>query len=965
VDDFSSSPKLFRFGVFEADVENATLTRKGIRIRLQDQPFRILTTLLEHAGQIVTRDDLRQRLWPTGTYVDFEGSLNAALKRLRASLDDDADNPRFVETVPKRGYRFIAPVVAVAKEAAESSTNVVQPNAIRRAAAAAAPEVIVAPSNAGGAAVRSRTPFRVAAIGAFVVAASIAGIIATRKLEIRRFEPATHAAIVPVTQRQSVAVLGFHNASGRNDDSWLSTALTEMLRTELGAGDKLRVVSGEDVTQFRLASPWSETDSLSQATASRIGKALEGDMLVIGSYTTIGESQTENIRIDYRLQNAQSGEILYEGEETGAEKQFFGLVAKVGVALRERLGLPVVTESEEVGVLSSLPSDQDADRLYSLGLEKLNTEDVATAKDLFVQAEQIAPDFPLLHLALSRAWGALGYDQKSSAEAKKAFDLSGSLSETDKLVVQAAYYGSLKNPEKVATVYRTLFSLYPDNVEYGISLAGTLHAVGRREEALAIIKQLRQLPPPASDDPRIDFAQAKIISDTNIPEAYPLVDSAVSKAAAQGQKLLYARFRLQQCIARVYGPHPQGAEAYCQEAYDIFIAAGNTLLAADALRTMGDRRGAEGNPSGAREFYNRALALLGKLGEHEKTGVVLNNMALSYENQGQIDQAEKLLKQAVQTWTECGDTHNAAVALGNLADISMARGQLHVAEQQYENARKQIEVANEGEAAYELYSIAAIRLYEGDVAGAQSYADQGLAVARNRVSMSDIAGATAVVGDIRMAKGDLPGARQAYQQALALCQQMADQGSAAENQAALANVSIEEGNLPDAEAALRKSLTEFQAEKATMNEISAEADLSRALLMERKLDEAAKFASDAVESSRTSRDPNLRLPAAIADARVKTARSASTDGPKPDFSGPRAELQGVISTAHQLGYFELECEARLGLAEIELRTAPAEGRSHLAAIAGQAHEHGLELVARRASAMENSAALAARSVSKR
>lgn len=954
MDDFSSPPKLFRFGLFEADVENAILTRRGIRIRLQDQPFRILAILLERAGQIVTRDALRQRLWPTGTYVDFEGSLNAALKRLRAALDDNADNPRFVETVPKRGYRFIAPVVAVAKEAAESSKNLIEPAAIRYPSAETTAEVARAPSNAHDVAASSRIRFRVAAVGALVVAASIAGIIATHKLEIRHFEPATHASILPVPQRQSVAVLGFHNASGRNDDSWLSTALTEMLRTELGAGDKLRVVSGEDVTQFRLASPWSETDSLSQATAARIGRALDGDMLVIGSYSTIGELKTRSIRIDYRLQDARSGEILYEGEETGAEKQFFGLAAKVGVALRERLGLPVVTESEEVGVLSSLPSDQDADRLYSLGLEKLNMEDVATAKDLFLQAEQIAPDFPLVHLVLSRAWGALGYDQNSRAEAKKAFDLSGSLSEPDKLLVQATYYGSLKNLQKVATVYRTLFSLYPDSVDYGIRLADTLHAAGRREEALAVVKQLRQLPPPASDDPRIDFSQAGIVSDTNIPASYPLFDSAVSKAAAQGQKLLYARFRLQQCIEQVYGPHPQGSEAHCQEAYDIFIAAGNTLLAADALRTMGDRGGAQGNLASAREFYNRALALLSKLGEHEKTGVVLNNMALGYENQGQIEQAEKLLQQAVRTWTECGDTLNAGIALGNLADISLERGELRLAEEQYENARKQIEATNPVAAPYELYSIAAIRLYEGDVGGAQDYADQGLAMSRSRGSISDIADALGLLGDVQMAKGDLSGAREDYQQGLALGQQLGSQGSIAENQAALANVSIEEGKFSDAEVALRKSLAEFHAEKVTMNEIHAETDLSRALLMERKLDEAAKFASYAVESSRMSRDPDLKLPAAIAAARVKTAQIASAAGSKRDFSGPRAELQSVISTAQHLGYFQVECEARLALGEIELRTAPALGHSHLAALAEQAHEHGLELVARRAGELQNS-----------
>jgi TolB-like protein/tetratricopeptide (TPR) repeat protein len=99
-----------KFGTFEIDVRARELRKGGIRIRLQDQPFEILAMMLERSGEIVTREELRQRLWPAGTFVDFDHSLNAAVKRLRAALGDDADNPRFVETLHKRGYRFIAPV---------------------------------------------------------------------------------------------------------------------------------------------------------------------------------------------------------------------------------------------------------------------------------------------------------------------------------------------------------------------------------------------------------------------------------------------------------------------------------------------------------------------------------------------------------------------------------------------------------------------------------------------------------------------------------------------------------------------------------------------------------------------------------------------------------------------------------------------------------------------------------------
>ena len=106
----SPSAGLVRFGVFELDRRSGELRKAGVRVSLQEQALQVLTLLLERPGDLVTRDELRQRLWPNGTFVDFEHGLNAVINRLRDTLGDSADTPRFVETVPRRGYRFIAPV---------------------------------------------------------------------------------------------------------------------------------------------------------------------------------------------------------------------------------------------------------------------------------------------------------------------------------------------------------------------------------------------------------------------------------------------------------------------------------------------------------------------------------------------------------------------------------------------------------------------------------------------------------------------------------------------------------------------------------------------------------------------------------------------------------------------------------------------------------------------------------------
>src|SRR6266446_2747674 len=104
------SRSILRFGVFEVDVRAGELRKQGVRIKLQEQPFHVLTVLLQRPGEVVTREELRSENWPADTFVDFDNSLNTAINKLREALADSADNPRFIETLPRRGYRFIAPV---------------------------------------------------------------------------------------------------------------------------------------------------------------------------------------------------------------------------------------------------------------------------------------------------------------------------------------------------------------------------------------------------------------------------------------------------------------------------------------------------------------------------------------------------------------------------------------------------------------------------------------------------------------------------------------------------------------------------------------------------------------------------------------------------------------------------------------------------------------------------------------
>src|ERR1700745_3343332 len=125
------SSQVFRFGTFDAAVSDGELRKQGFRIRLQEQPLRVLTILLQRPGEVVTREELRSQNWPADTFIHFDNSLNTAINKLREALGDSADNPRFVETLPRRGYRFIAPVTGVDGIARGTAANVSAASATR------------------------------------------------------------------------------------------------------------------------------------------------------------------------------------------------------------------------------------------------------------------------------------------------------------------------------------------------------------------------------------------------------------------------------------------------------------------------------------------------------------------------------------------------------------------------------------------------------------------------------------------------------------------------------------------------------------------------------------------------------------------------------------------------------------------------------------------------------------------
>jgi eukaryotic-like serine/threonine-protein kinase len=309
----------------------------------------------------------------------------------------------------------------------------------------------------------------------------------------------------PIKARRSVAVLGFKNLSGKLDEAWISTALAEMLSTELAAGEQVRTIPGENIARMKVDLALADADSFGQESLTKIRNHLGTDLVVVGSYLAMGKAGAGKIRLDFRLQDAVAGETIASVSETGTEKELLDLVSRSGTKIRGKLGIGDVPDSETSRVRASLPSNEEGARLYAEGLAQLQVLNALAALDLLQKSVQADPKHAPTHAALAEAWSALGYDRRAASEAKKALDLSQSLSREERLFVEGRYREFSREWPKATEIYRTLTGFFPDNLEYGLRLASTQAAGGSGKDALTTLENLHSLPPPARDDARIDL----------------------------------------------------------------------------------------------------------------------------------------------------------------------------------------------------------------------------------------------------------------------------------------------------------------------------------------------------------------------------------------------------------------------------------------------------------------------------
>ena len=874
-------PSLYRFGPFELDTDRGTLAKNGAAVKLQDLPFRLLQMLVEAQGGIVSREDLRRHLWTENTFVEFDNSLGVAIRKIREALHDNADAPLYVETIPRRGYRFLAKVTIPATAAIAVPAPVPVPAALF-------------PN-------RNRV-LKVAAMIAMLVGGAIYVLRSASRPTAHAADSATLGT--PARVRRSVAVLGFRNISGRAEDNWLSPALTEMLNTELAADAALRMVSGEDVARAKRELPLTDQESLAKATLERLRTNPGADMVVLGSYTALSGGANRRLRLDIRLQDTGRGETIVEQAFTGSEQDIFELATQAGGLLRESLGMSAVSPEASSQLLAALPSNQQAVRFYTEGRAKLWGFDAVGARDLLTKAVAADPNYPLAHSALSEAWSGSGYSAKARAEAERALALSEHLPAEDRLVIEGQYRVILQDRPKAIEIYRKLFALFPDSLDYGLRLADQQRWVSP-DDAQHTLDALRHLRAPTGDDPRIDLLEARVWMNKDLARSTAAAKRGLEKGTALGSHVL---------VARAYG-------ILCQSA----VATGST---AESIQ----------NCENATHSYGAA-------GDRNSQARTLSDFAGLYFELGEIERAKAIFIEANKVFHEVGDQEAIGTATGNLGAISLQQGNLTEAKKYFDDSMSPTQaVGDKDGVALLLVNLASLYRYQGNLEAALTTYEQAKATANEIDDKNALGYVLAGTGDVLMDRGDLAGARKSYEEALELRRKAGEKQFAAEAEIALAQLSIEEGHPADAEAVLRKCKAQFSQEQQSDDELTASAMLTQALLAEGKRADASNEIAASAPLAAKNQNLFVRLQFDLAGARMKLA----SDHPESS----RQPVEQILRQARSHGFVGVAFDAQLVRADMERKTGNSiAAHADRIALEKAARAQGFGLIARQAMAV--------------
>jgi TolB-like protein/DNA-binding winged helix-turn-helix (wHTH) protein/Tfp pilus assembly protein PilF len=531
------------FDEFEVDLRSGELWERGNRLRLQDQPFQLLRVLLERRGEIVTRDELKQALWPADTFVDFDDGLNTAVRKIRDILGDSAEKPRYIETIPRRGYRFMGclsdlrPAV-LSSPAEESNDSPVQEFS---RSAPSAPVVLPAPTQLLS--IRWRV---------LLTAAAALALFSTALVLYR----GTSAEGTSQPRIKSLAVLPLKNLSADPTQEYLADGMTEAIIGRLAGIHDLRVISRTSVMQYK-----DPKEAL-----PGIAKTLGVDAIVEGSVIRDGN----RIRVHAQLIRASNEEHFWSETYDRELRGVLTLESDVAQSIAQKVEV-TITGEERARLTAARPIAPEVYESYLQGWSALNRSvkktDIQQGIDHFEDAIKKDPTFARAYVGVAVGYSQLGSNfigdppdaarEKEMSATRKALELDPTLSDAHFLLadlLQRQWQWAQAEVE-----YRRALELNPNDANAHEGLAGWLLCMGRTEEALEwarrgreldpievggteiavmlsearrydeAIRELRVLEAAQPDEPEVLWDLGIVLIDNNQPEdAIPVLEKALS-----------------------------------------------------------------------------------------------------------------------------------------------------------------------------------------------------------------------------------------------------------------------------------------------------------------------------------------------------------------------------------------------------------------------------------------------------
>ena len=867
--------------------------------------------------------------------VPFQGStvISTALKRLTEpapsprTIVEDID-PRWEAVILRCLERDPAKRFAATLDVAEAlrGREVSQPIAVPEAA----------------------RPKKYLTAGIFAALAVLSAVIyfAISRRETNIPNPVQRPATTAATTRQSVAILGFQNMSGRAELALLSDELTDGLWSQLDV-EKIRFIPPGRVDDMRRDLGIKEVkQDPGKEQLQRIAKYLGADVIVTGSYRVSpqkpGERAGDRIEWNVHMLRTADNESMGSIPEEGLASEVNKLTARPGKFIRDRLGITLSIQ-EEARLNSSFSTNAEALQNFAAAREKLRQFDLQSAIKLLTKSVEADPKFAQPHVELAGAWSDLGFETRARQEAEKALALSANMSVEGKGLVTGRVYETQHDWPKAIEQYASLWTLYKDNPEYGLLLAKSQASAGKAAQALTTVSEVRKLKLASQLAAQADLQEAEAEEGvSNFAAQLAAATAAADKAKSLDAQLLLARARIMQCGALLNAGKAAEAKPRCEEARQINEAQGDALGTARATNGVANAIWVQGDNAAAKALYEQALGKAQAIGDRRDEAGALNNLANILDSQGDSAGAERNYRQSIAVAKERGSQGDLALAQQNLAVFLYSAGKRNESAAAFQQA---VEIAQKiGDRKTEARALnnrCAMLLTGGEVASAKQSCDQSLKLRRDLSDQGDLARSLGSAGDVQLAQSDLGAAEQSYREALQIEERLGQKQDAAATRLSLADWARESDKMDDARKYASDAAAEFATEKDAASEANAQLTLAEISLKSGDESEARANIEKARHLAENAGDANLKLRIAVAQAKIDTRWGKA--------AAAITALQNAAKDALKSGDVALALDARIALSEAQNKAGKtAQARATIADATQEAKAKGLLLLAKKA-----------------